>query len=180
MTTGIPAPETLPSRDELVAGILRDPAVTPEIGSSIRFHIFEPFDLEIRFLEEITVRTIQAAASMAPRQLFWIRVAHRLPDDERLHQCIAAYATDHLLLSTSLRPRGLHMWNPRITFMATIDHCIWFHCPFRVDDWLLYEMESPRAGSGRGFCLGRVYDRSGRLVLSCAQEGAVRLRESKL
>lgn len=82
---------------------------------------------------------------MEPRQLFWIRVAHRLPDDTHLHQvrpparcaapstpqCIASYATDHLLLSTALRPLGLHMWNPRITFMATIDHCIWFHAPFR-------------------------------------------------
>ena len=93
---------------------------------------------------------------------------------------MAAYATDHLLLSTSLRPAGLHMWNPRVTFMATLDHCIWFHSAFRVDDWLLYTMESPRATSGRGFCLGRLYDQQGRLVLSCAQEGVVRIKETSL
>lgn len=63
--------------------------------------------------------------------------------------------------------------------MATLDHCIWFHAPFRVDQWLLYEMESPRATAGRGFALGRLYAADGRLVLSCAQEGVVRIK-SKL
>lgn len=62
--------------------------------------------------------------------------------------------------------------------MATLDHCIWFHSSFRVDEWLLYTMESPRATSGRGFALGRLYDQQGRLVVSCAQEGVVRIKEA--
>ena len=157
-------------------GILNDPAVTEDIRASIKFHIFEPFDLEIRFTEPIDVARIKRAASRSPRQSFWIRVSHRLPDDPRLHESIAAYATDHLLLSTALRPVGLHMWNPRVAFMTTLDHCIWFHSPFRVDDWLYYEMESPRATSGRGFSLGRLYNQEGVLVLSCAQEGAIRIK----
>lgn len=153
--------------------------MTPDISNTIRFHIFEPFDLEIRFTEPIDVGIIKQAVPMPPRQSFWIRVSHRLPDDPRLHEAIAAYATDHLLLSTAMRPMGLHMWNPRVSFMTTLDHCIWFHSPFRVDEWLYYEMESPRATSGRGFSLGRLYDPNGTLVLSCAQEGAIRIK-SKL
>lgn len=84
----VKGPESLPSRDQLVQSILKDPAVTPEIGNAIRFHIFEPFDLEVRFLEDITVKTIQTAKPMQPKQSFWIRVGHRLPDDPRLHQVI--------------------------------------------------------------------------------------------
>ncbi|PJF17487.1 hypothetical protein PSACC_02702, partial [Paramicrosporidium saccamoebae] len=163
-----PSPESFPTREELVQGILADPQVTPDIGNAIRFHIFEPFDLEIRFTEPIDVQTIKEAQPASPRQSFWIRVGHVLPDDTGLHQ---------VCLSFALRPSGLHMWNPRVTFMATLDHCIWFHAPFRVDEWLLYEMESPRASSGRGFSLGRLYTKDGVLVLSCAQEGVVRVRD---
>lgn len=70
----------------MVKGILEDPQVTLDIGHSIKFHIFEPFDLEIRFVETITVSSIKEAKPMKPRQRFWIRVTHRLPDDLRLHQ----------------------------------------------------------------------------------------------
>ncbi|KAI9331431.1 HotDog domain-containing protein [Zopfochytrium polystomum] len=64
--------------------------------------------------------------------------------------------------------------NPQVAMIASLDHAIWFHSPFRADDWLLYEMESTRTGSGRGLCFGRVYTRDGTLVMSCAQEGVVR------
>ena len=84
----VQGPGALLTRDELVQSILRDPKVTPEIGNAIRFHIFEPFDLEIRFLEEISVKTITEAKPMEPRQAFWIRVGHKLPDDFSLHQVL--------------------------------------------------------------------------------------------
>lgn len=80
------SPEMLSTRDQLVQGILADPQVTPDIRRAIKFHIFEPFDLEIRFTEKIDVEMIQGAVPMPPKQSFWIRVSHQLPDDPRLHQ----------------------------------------------------------------------------------------------
>ena len=91
-----------------------------------------------------------------------------------LHQCVAAYASDFSLLGTALLPHGSP--NPNIAMMASIDHSMWFHHPFRADDWLLYEIESPRLIHGRGFALGRIYSKDGILVASTAQEGVIRFR----
>lgn len=94
-----------------------------------------------------------------------------------LHQCIAAYASDFSLLGTALLPHGSP--NPFVSMMASIDHSMWFHHPFRADDWLLYELESPRLAHGRGFCTGRLFSRDGTLVVSTAQEGVVRFSYDK-
>jgi acyl-CoA thioesterase II len=91
-----------------------------------------------------------------------------------LHQCVAAYASDFALLGTALLPHGSP--NPDISMMASIDHSMWFHHPFRADEWLLYDLESPRLCHGRGFALGRIYTRDGTLVASTAQEGVIRFR----
>jgi acyl-CoA thioesterase-2 len=109
-----------------------------------------------------------------PYQRVWIRADGELPDDPLLHACVAAYASDMSLFDTILGPHVVRWDDPN--FMgASLDHCMWFHRPFRADDWLLYDMDSPVAAGGRGLARGFLYDRDGRLCVSLTQEGLVRV-----
>jgi acyl-CoA thioesterase-2 len=104
---------------------------------------------------------------------FWIRAAGKLPDDQALHACVLAYASDLTLLGASLLPHGLILGDPRIQ-SASIDHAMWFHREFRADEWLLYDQASPSASNARGFATGRLFTQDGRLIASVAQEGLIR------
>src|SRR5437773_2537623 len=108
-----------------------------------------------------------------PRQLVWIRTSGRLPDSLLLHQCVVAYASDMTLLDTATLPHAI-AWNDRRFMMASLDHAMWFHRPFRADEWLLYAQESPSAHGARGFTMGHLFTRNGKLVVSVAQEGLIR------
>jgi acyl-CoA thioesterase-2 len=108
-----------------------------------------------------------------PHQAVWFRAVDRVPDDPRLHRCILAYATDYSLVGTALRPHGRSWYQPSMV-VASIDHALWFHRAARVDEWLLYAMDSPSAQGARGLARGLIYDSGGRLVASVAQEGLMR------
>lgn len=110
-----------------------------------------------------------------PQQYIWFRAAGELPDDDHLHRYLFAYASDFNLLSTAALPHGISTWSPRMQ-VASIDHAVWFHRPLRMDDWLLYAMDSPSASGARGFSRGLVYNRAGELVASVAQESLMRER----
>ena len=110
------------------------------------------------------------------RNWVWFKSNGELADDYALHQELLAYASDHLLLHTALRPHAKDCWGDEVK-LASLDHSIWFHQPFAIDDWLLYEMESTVAAGGRAFCRGSVFNQQGQLVASTAQEGLVRNRE---
>jgi acyl-CoA thioesterase-2 len=112
-----------------------------------------------------------------PYKRIWARSPLRLPDDALAHECLLAYVSDYGLLGTSLQPHGIVMGDPRLQ-IASLDHTIWFHRPFRMDEWLLFSMESPNASGGRGLNFSCVYDRQGILVATVAQEGLIRLRDS--
>jgi acyl-CoA thioesterase-2 len=105
----------------------------------------------------------------------WLRAASPLPDDPLTHQAVLAYASDYSLLGTALQPHGLSLRTPGLQ-VATLDHALWMHRPFRADEWLLYAMDSPTAAGARGFVRGAFYTRDGRLVASTAQEGLMRMR----
>ena len=112
---------------------------------------------------------------LEPRQRLWVRADGKLPDDPLLHACVATYASDLSLFDTMLRPHAVRWGDP--DFMgASLDHCMWFHRPFRADDWLLFDTESPTAAGGRGLARGFLFERSGRLVVSMVQEGLARIR----
>jgi len=106
----------------------------------------------------------------------WLRARGELPDDPVLHRAMLAYASDFGLLATSMQPHGLGFSTPGMQ-VASLDHAIWFHRPLRMDDWLLYDMDSPSAASGRGMNRGTVFSRDGSLVASVAQEALIRRRE---
>jgi acyl-CoA thioesterase-2 len=111
-------------------------------------------------------------AGLSGRQ-FWIRAAGKLPDEPALHACVLAYASDLTLLGASLLPHGIIIGDRRIQ-PASLDHALWFHRPFRADEWLLYDQASPSASGARGFATGRLFSQDGRLIASVAQEGLIR------
>ena len=104
----------------------------------------------------------------------WIRATGRLPDEPAIHQCVLAYASDMTLLDTALIPIGKTVFNEDI-MAASLDHALWFHRPFRADEWLLYAQDSPNLGGARGFARGSIFSSDGTLVASVAQEGLLRL-----
>lgn len=110
-----------------------------------------------------------------PIKYMWFRAIGRMPDDILSHQAVLAYASDYGLLATALLPHGLSIQQPTLQ-AATLDHSIWFHRPFRVDEWLLYASDSPAAAGARGFTRGSIFTRDGTLVASVAQEGLIRIR----
>lgn len=111
-----------------------------------------------------------------PFQQVWFRLAERVGDAPALHRTLLAYASDFYLLGTATFPHGISYYQPSVQ-MASLDHALWFHRPFRVDEWLLYSIDSPSAQGSRGLARGLIYDRNGRLVASTAQEGLIRVVE---
>jgi acyl-CoA thioesterase-2 len=110
-----------------------------------------------------------------PSRLAWFRATGAVPDVPALHRYLLAYASDHHFLTTSLQPHA-RTWSSGRIQLASLDHAMWFHSDFRVDDWLLYAVESPAASSARGLVRGRFFTRDGRLVATTAQEGLIRDR----
>jgi acyl-CoA thioesterase-2 len=115
-----------------------------------------------------------APVACEPVRQIWMRAVDRLPDDDALHRCLLAYISDYWLLDTTTMPHGSSFLRGNL-IMASIDHAIWFHRPARVDEWLLYSLDSPSSSGGRGFARGSFYSRAGALVASTAQEGLIRL-----
>jgi acyl-CoA thioesterase-2 len=109
-----------------------------------------------------------------PYQQVWFRLAEKVDDSPELHRALLAYASDFHLLGTATFPHGISYYQPNVQ-MASLDHALWFHRPFRADDWLLYSIDSPSAQGSRGLARGMIYDRAGRLVASTAQEGMIRV-----
>lgn len=114
-------------------------------------------------------------AGAMPHKRLWFRLAGELPNDPALHRYLLAYSSDFNLLPTSLVPHDIKFGDPKLQ-IASIDHALWFHRDVKVNDWLLYDMDSPWSGGARGFARGNIYDRQGYLVASAAQEGLTRMR----
>lgn len=141
-----------------------------------------PEEMRLQFLRErpVEMRPVRPVDARDPQpdgteQQFWCRVPGPLDDDPLLHQAIATYTSDHALLSSVLRPHG-RTFMSRGVMAASLDHTIWFHRPFRADQWLLYAQSAPVAHGGRGLAFGHYFDSAGTLVASMAQEGVLRQR----
>jgi len=118
--------------------------------------------------------SLTATMAGTHRQYLWIRTVDKLPDDDRLHQCLLAYASDFHLLGTALVRHRASIARGKL-MIASIDHAMWFHRQVRIDDWLLYAADSPSASGARGFTRGSLYSRHGVLVASTTQEGLIRV-----
>lgn len=162
----VPAPEALPSEDDFRR------RVASEVPERLREHFLRKRPIELRPVDR---DDIFRPAPKPPYQAVWVRATGALPADVALHQCILAYASDMTLLDTSLLPHGIGWFDERLQ-IASLDHAMWFHRPFRADEWLLYVQDSPSASGARGFNRGLVYGVDGQIVASVAQEGLIRLR----
>jgi len=117
------------------------------------------------------------ATAHPPERGMWIRAMGPVPDDAAIHRALLAYLSDHSLISTSLLPHAMNWLTPGM-HVASLDHVMWFHRPFRTDEWLYYAMQSPSACGARALVRGRIFSRDGQLVASVMQEGLVRLRSA--
>ena len=149
-----------------------------ELALKVADKIPEPMREKILCRKAIEIRPVDPVNPFAPEKrkperFVWFKAAGRLPDDLTVHQYMLAYASDFGLVVTSLYPHGQSFWKPQMQ-VASLDHAMWFHRDFRMDDWLLYAMESPNAAKARGLSSGRIYTRDGILVASVAQEGLIR------
>ena len=138
----------------------------------------EPFRERATCQRPIEVRHIGPVDLLQPKKRppersVWYRTVGSLPDKPSIHQYLLAYASDFNLLGSSLLPHGVSWITPGLQ-VASLDHAMWFHRPFRMDDWLLYAIQSPSASGGRGLARGRFFDRDGNLVASVMQEGLIR------
>ena len=140
-------------------------------GGRASWMLNRPFDF--RHVESDVILRV---AERTNRQLVWLRSRDALEGGQLLHSAALAFASDYLLLEPVARRHGIPWATPGLR-AASLDHAMWFHRPFRVADWLLYELESPTAQGGRGLAHGRFYDRSGSLVASVSQESMIRLPE---
>ncbi len=129
--------------------------------------------LDVRYAGDSRVGGELPAGSEPARAQIWIRAAGKMPADPVTNTCVLAYASDLTLLGVSLVPHEVVI-SSRELRPASLDHSMWFHRPFRADEWMLYDQHSPSASGGRGFAIGRVFSRDGTLIASVAQEGLIR------
>lgn len=162
-----PAPETLPQMRERMTPLFGERFATEFAGS-------RPFDL--RHATPLTWEAAKDPALRTAESKVWLRTEGDLPDDPLLHVCLMTYASDMTLLDTVLLNHGL-AWGDQRTMGASLDHAMWFHRPFRADEWLLYAQEAPVAEGARGLARGQVFTKDGDLVVSVIQEGLIRVIE---
>jgi len=160
----VPGPDGLMSEFEMAK------SVADKIPPSIRNQILCVKPIEIRPVNPINPF---APIKKKPMRYVWFKTIRKMPDDLSIHKYILAYASDFGLVSTSLYPHGHTFWDADMQ-VASLDHAMWFHRDFRMDDWLLYAIESPSAGKARGLNHGHIFTRDGRLIASISQEGLIR------
>lgn len=163
----VPTPEQLPAQHERLAAIAR------QYPEPLRQRMLAERPFELRIVGE--PRNLLAPEPRPAHHQFWIKTNGELPDAPALHRYLLAYASDYDFLTTSLHPHGVSWLSPGMQ-VASLDHAMWFHEPFRVDEWLLHVVDSPRASGARGLVRGRLFTRDGKLVASTAQEGLIRQR----
>ncbi len=162
----VPPPEAVPDIRDLIRAATNVPE---ELNAWFRTDL--PYEFRVINAHEY----ISDISSNAPTKV-WFRATARLPETRLMQQCALAYASDFFLLRSTVQPHGIPFPSMHLR-MATIDHAMWFHRPFEINDWLLYVIDSPSASGSRGLARGEIFNRQGVLVASVAQEGLIRLRQ---
>lgn len=161
----VPAPDTLTSDFEIWKRYAH------RLPDAMSRHMLSEQPIELRTVE---FDDLFAPEKGAPDRALWFRATDALPSDPALHRCLLTYVSDVNFISTSLRPHGCSVLDPRVR-LTSIDHAMWFHRPCRVDEWLLHVMHSPSATAGRCMVRGSIFSQDGKLVASTGQEGLIRV-----
>ncbi|GGQ35549.1 acyl-CoA thioesterase II [Shewanella litoralis] len=161
----VPGPEGLLNQQEL-AMTMRD-----KVPKQMLEKFMADSPIEMRLVNPINPL---APGSNEPKRYVWLRANGQVPSNHNIQEYLLAYASDFNFLVTAAQPHSVSILTPGMR-LATIDHAMWFHRPFNMGEWLLYSIESPNAGGGRGFVTGQFFDRQGRLVASATQEGLLRM-----
>ncbi|GDY31976.1 acyl-CoA thioesterase II [Gandjariella thermophila] len=159
----VPDPESLPSFADRVS----------EYGARLGDMAKLPRPIDLRYVTEPAFLSRESGPRDARHQV-WMRADGSLPDNDLLHVCVLAYASDMTLLDAVLVRHGVY-WGLDRVIGASLDHAMWFHRPFRADEWVLYDCASPSASGGRGLATGRFFDRDGTLIATVVQEGLLRI-----
>ena len=160
----VPDPEELRPNAERIADVLGQPLPADFLDSPI----------DLRSVGPLAIEVDRDPSLYTGSNLVWLRVKEQLPDDPLLHVCLMTYASDLTVLESVLLEHGVS-WLDGHVAAASLDHAMWFHRPFRADQWLLYAQESPVAAGGRGLARGEVFTADGELVVSVVQEGLIRI-----
>ncbi|MBP2338276.1 acyl-CoA thioesterase-2 [Saccharothrix coeruleofusca] len=158
----VPEPESLPTYAQAAAGYLDKVGMTRL-----------PRPIDVRYVTEPPWRAREGGPAEARSQV-WMRADGKLPDDDLLHVCVLAYASDMTLLDSVLVRHGVY-WGTDKVLGASLDHAMWFHRRFRADEWFLYDCASPSASGARGLATGRFFSADGQLVATVVQEGLLRV-----
>jgi acyl-CoA thioesterase-2 len=165
----VPHPDQLPSDADIRAKIL------PDLPEAVRRYYERERPIELRPVDFGRY----TGKKLANNQFnIWMRTTAPLPDDPAIHRCALAYASDMTILDTALLPHQRSIFD-RDIMGASLDHAVWFHRPFRADQWLLYTQDSPNSHGSRGFGRGLIFSADGALVASVAQEGLMRPRRTE-
>ncbi|HQV56531.1 MAG TPA: acyl-CoA thioesterase II [Ilumatobacteraceae bacterium] len=163
MPDGLPDPESLPDFKTRMA------KYKDQLGDWYD----SPKPIDLRFIGPDPYS--RSAEEIATGQRVWLRAAGTLPNDATLHACVVTYCSDMTLLDTTVLPFGLNFDSPGMQ-MASLDHAMWFHRPFRADEWLLYDQEAISTTAARGLAEGHIFTADGALAVTVVQEGLVRVR----
>lgn len=163
----VPGPENLPTDIELIS------QWGDRVPERVRERLPARKAIELR---PIGLRNPLDPQPQEPIQHFWLRADGLLPTSQAVHRYLLAYASDFFLVSTALLPHSVSLWQKDLQ-LASLDHALWFHQDVKADEWLLYSLESPWSGQGRGLARGHFFNQAGDLIASVAQEGLIRVRE---
>ena len=161
----VPQADTLPSRKVL------SPEELEKLPPKLQRWLGSKGPFELRYVEP---RDEFNPGRLEPVQHIWFRLVDRIGDSPTLHRAMVAYASDFNLIGTAMLPHGISWLTGKVQ-LASLDHAMWFHRPFRADEWLLYSLDSPTAQGARGLARGQIFSADGRLVASTAQEGVMRM-----
>jgi acyl-CoA thioesterase II len=161
----VPGPDGLADQSDISA------RAAEQMPAKLRRYLTQERPFMFRPVEPIDLLTPRKTE---PRRHVWLKTVDHVGDDPKLHRNLLAYVSDYQLLATAMLPHGVRFEHGNVQ-MASLDHALWFHRPFRVDDWLLYALDSPTATGARGLARGHFFARDGRLVASTAQEGVIRI-----
>lgn len=165
----VPKPESLPGIEQLKR------ALGDQMPEGVRRYLDRERPIEFRPVDATRYAPGSAGTTRRPSQQIWMRASGTLPDDPATHRAVLAYLSDMTLLDTALVAHGKSVFDGS-SQVASLDHALWFHRPFRADEWMLYDQESPNAGGARGLTRGSLFTSDGHLIASVMQEGLIRPR----